>query len=135
MDGIQKPMGEIRLTHAVNEDFIDAESPLPNQNLLHSLVHGRPRLTPLEEQTPQFMSGIYGYCAGFALAALEDHRDGWTTGTGVALSLMAGIYALRMARDLPRNEGRIDTSSIAKHAAMFGLCAASACIINWRNFC
>ena len=143
MDTVKTYYSEkVFLTRAIYEDDTDEESQRvasqpPTENLLHSLVQDRPRLTPLENQSPLFISGLYGYGLGLGLAALgqQERRDGWTIGVGVIWSSIAGVCSYFRFRDAPRNEGQIDRSYIVKHASIIGLCAASACIANWQNFC
>ena len=144
MNGIQAYEGErARLTQVSDKDSIDEESQLsssqpPRQNLLHSSVQDQPHSTPLEKYDPLFMSGLYGYCFGLGLAAITtrgDRSDGWTIAAGVIWSSMAGACSYFKLRETPRIEGRIDKSYVAKNVSMISLCAASACIVNWQNFC
>ena len=143
MNGVQiQNYGQekVCLTQPTHEGDIDEESqdpqfPPPDQNLLHSLVQDRPHLAPSQNLTPLFMSGVYGVGFGIGAAAFGDHRDGWMVGTGIVLSLISGRYTFNLLRDARSNDNQFDRSYVLKHIAMFSLCAVSACIVNWKNFC
>lgn len=112
------------------------QSQMPDQELLHSAVSDRTRLSPLAELTPQFMSGLYGYCLGNATAVLGDpDRDGWTVSAGLVLSGIAGVYALKMLKSAPKTETGVSKSYFVKHVSIFMLCAVAGSIVNWHNYC
>lgn len=128
------------VTQPNNEDNVDQDTQryqiqMPNQNLLHLVTQERPRATPLDEVKPYFISGLFGYCLGNAVAALLDSTDGWTTGAGVILSTVAGLYALTTLGNVPRNETGINKSYVVKHTSIFLLSAVSGCITNRNTFC
>lgn len=129
-----------RLTQANDIDSTDEEShhassQPPGQRLLHSSAQGGQPLTPLKSPSPLLISGLYGYGFGIGLAALWDRSDVWSIPTGVVWLSIATACIYRGIQDAPKNEGQIDKPYIVKNGAMIALCAVSACVVNWENFC
>jgi len=108
------------------------------ENSLNSVTEPRMRLNARSEFVAEVMSGFYGYCLGNAVALFGDtNPDGWKLTGGVLLSSVSFYYVYKMIKAATGSDAMIEApyKTVGKHAALFGLMAASGCITNWDKFC